>query len=145
MHEKKTTASALVHGVALCLFFAACADGRVEIPPQAFAAGGWSLDAQFMDVMGSPYLLAHGLGVPVADATATASVPAAGAYRVWARTRNWAPGSPGRFRIVVNGKPLEKTFGAGKDVWDWEDGGVVERSAGTVTVALHDLTGRCGI
>ena len=141
MHEKKTTASALVHGVALCLLFAACADGRVEIPPQAFAAGGWSLDAQFMDVMGSPYLLAHGLGVPVADATATASVPAAGAYRVWARTRNWAPGSPGRFRIVVNGKPLEKTFGAGKDVWDWEDGGVVELSAGTVTVALHDLTG----
>ena len=59
MHEKKTTASALVQGVALCLFFAACADGRVEIPPQAFAAGGWSLDAQFMDVMGSPYLLAH--------------------------------------------------------------------------------------
>ena len=68
MHEKKTTASALVHGMALCLFFAACADGRVEIPPQAFAAGGWSLDAQFMDVMGSPYLLAHGLGVPVRTA-----------------------------------------------------------------------------
>ena len=32
--------------------------------------GGWELDQQSMDVMGSPYLLAHGLGVPVADAVA---------------------------------------------------------------------------
>jgi len=30
--------------------------------------GGWVRDAQFMDEMGSPYLLAHGLGVPVEDA-----------------------------------------------------------------------------
>jgi hypothetical protein len=27
--------------------------------------GGWELDQQSMDQMGSPYLLAHGLGVPV--------------------------------------------------------------------------------
>ena len=60
-----------------------CGEGtRVEIPAQAFNAGGWSLDTQFMDVMGSPYLLAHGLGGPVEDATATASVPTAGTYRV---------------------------------------------------------------
>ena len=31
--------------------------------------GGWSLDTQFETEMGSPYLLAHGLGRPVADAT----------------------------------------------------------------------------
>ena len=30
--------------------------------------GGWVVDQQFMDQMGSPYLLAHGLGVPVPDA-----------------------------------------------------------------------------
>ena len=127
--------------IAMVFFgFTACA-ATVPVPPQAFDAGGWSLDAQFMDVMGSPYLLAHGLGVPVADATATASVPTAGTYRVWARTRNWAPGSPGRFRIAVNGKTLDKTFGAEKDVWDWEDGGVVELASGRVTVALRDLTG----
>jgi hypothetical protein len=114
---------------------------RVEIPPQGFDAGGWSLDAQFMDVMGSPYLLAHGLGVPVEDATATVAVPVTGRYRVWARTRNWAPGSPGRFRIAVNGRFLDKVFGAGRDVWDWEDGGTVELDAGRVTVALRDLTG----
>ena len=31
--------------------------------------GGWVLDQQFMDQMGSPYLMAHGMGIPVADAT----------------------------------------------------------------------------
>jgi len=30
--------------------------------------GGWSGDQQFVEQMGSPYLLAHGLGEPVADA-----------------------------------------------------------------------------
>jgi len=27
--------------------------------------GGWVLDQQFMDLMGSPFLLAHGMGVRV--------------------------------------------------------------------------------
>ena len=36
--------------------------------------GGWDLDQQSMDQMGSPYLLAHGLGVPVHDAVNAASV-----------------------------------------------------------------------
>lgn len=31
--------------------------------------GGWILDSQFETQMGSPYLMAHGLGRPVADAT----------------------------------------------------------------------------
>ena len=33
--------------------------------------GGWVNDTQFMDQMGSPYLLAHGMGKPVADAKTT--------------------------------------------------------------------------
>ena len=36
--------------------------------------GGWVNDTQFMDQMGSPYLLAHGLGRPVADAKMSFSV-----------------------------------------------------------------------
>jgi hypothetical protein len=33
--------------------------------------GGWVVDQQFMDLMGSPYLMAHGMGVPIADAVTT--------------------------------------------------------------------------
>ncbi|MHC4505005.1 MAG: FAD-dependent oxidoreductase [Planctomycetota bacterium] len=108
--------------------------------------GGWVLDQQFMDQMGSPFLLAHGLGVPVEDATKVVDVPEAGSYRVWVRTRDWvapwkAPGAPGRFQVLVDGKPLEVTFGTGGAEWHWQDGGTVELSAGKATLALHDLTG----
>ena len=38
------------------------------IEAEAFEdVGGWVNDQQFMDLMGSPYLLAHGIGVPVED------------------------------------------------------------------------------
>src|SRR5512146_121400 len=37
--------------------------------------GGWVVDQQFMDQMGSPFLLAHGLGVPVKPATTTITIP----------------------------------------------------------------------
>ena len=65
------------------------------------SSGGWVLDQQFMDQMGSPFLLAHGLGEPVADASTTVDVPAAGTYHVWVRTRDWvatwdAPGASSR-------------------------------------------------
>ena len=38
------------------------------------SCGGWVVDTQAMDVMGSPYVLAHGLGEPVARAR-TAPAP----------------------------------------------------------------------
>ena len=57
--------------------FDVCA-ARVEVYANSFREGGWKIDVQFMDVMGSPYLIAHGLGSPVADAVAMARVPAAG-------------------------------------------------------------------
>ncbi|MFA7003913.1 MAG: pyridine nucleotide-disulfide oxidoreductase, partial [Verrucomicrobiia bacterium] len=40
--------------------------------------GGWTVDQQAMDVMGSPYLLAHGLGTPVADAVMKIKVAVSG-------------------------------------------------------------------
>ena len=49
--------------------------------------GGWVLDNQSMGQMGSPYLLAHGLGVPVENASTVIQVRKAGKYRVWVRTR----------------------------------------------------------
>lgn len=46
------------------------------VEAEAFAhKGGWVVDQQFMDMMGSPYLLAHGMGVPVDDAKTTCRFP----------------------------------------------------------------------
>jgi hypothetical protein len=108
--------------------------------------GGWSLDTQFIVGMGSPYLLAHGMGKPVADATTRVNIPKAGSYGVWARTKDWvapwkAPGTPGRFQLVINGKPLPVDFGTRGAEWHWQGGGTVELPAGEITLALHDLTG----
>ena len=107
--------------------------------------GGWVVDQQFMDQMGSPYLLAHGLGEPVRDAETTVQFPAAGTYHMWVRTRDWvapwkAPGAPGRFKVLVNGKPLGTTFGTEGAEWHWQDGGTVKVGR-EATLALHDLTG----
>lgn len=37
--------------------------------------------------MGAPYLLAYGLGTPVADATTVIDAPADGEYTVWVRAK----------------------------------------------------------
>ena len=145
---------ALLGGIALFWLYPpapASGDGRapetVLLEAEGFAArGGWVIDQQAMDVMGSPYLLAHGLGVPVADAVTAAEMPAAGQYRVWVRTRDWvapwkAPGAPGRFQVLIDARPLATTFGTEGARWHWQDGGTVELPAGKVTVTLHDLTG----
>ncbi len=122
-------------------------DGIVLIEAEQFGRlGGWVNDQQFMDQMGSPFLLAHGLGVPVADATTTVKLPSPGTYRVWVRTRDWvatwkAPGAPGRFKLAVDGEPLAVTFGTEGAKWHWQDGGTVELAGATATLALHDLTG----
>ena len=107
--------------------------------------GGWVNDAQFMDVMGSPFLLAHGMGKPVADATVEVKVPASGLYNVYAYTRNWtAPWSQhaaGTFQVLVNGTALPNELGTGSGDWRWQSAGAIRLEAGTARIALHDLTG----
>lgn len=110
------------------------------------AAGGWKLDTQFIDEMGSPYMLAHGLGRPVQDAVTKVKLPSPGTYHVFVRTKDWvarwgAKGSPGRFQLVINGKPLSETFGTKGAEWAWQDGGTVEISSTDTELSLHDLTG----
>lgn len=125
---------------------AARADTPVLLEAEQFATlGGWDLDQQSMEQMGSPYLLAHGLGVPVADAVTTARFPKAGEYRVWVRTRDWvapwkAPGAPGKFQLLIDGRPLPTVFGTEGAAWHWQEGGSVTVS-GSARIALHDLTG----
>jgi hypothetical protein len=69
----------------------------------------------FYALIGSRYLMAHGIGHPVADAGTEVDIPAAGRWTLWARTRNWnavwTHGAPGRFRVLVNGTPLESELG----------------------------------
>lgn len=109
--------------------------------------GGWKLDTQFIQQMGSPYLLAHGLGKPVEDATTTVEFPEAGTYHVFVRTFDWverweAEGDPGRFHVTVNGQRLEPTFGTTGADWGWHEGGTVEiTDPKSVSIALNDLTG----
>ena len=138
---KRKMSSLVVAVSAVALFLSPAIAARVDVYPQSFDAGGWGLDVQFMDVMGSPYLIAHGLGVRVLDAKARVAFPQKGEYRVWVRANNWADGAPGRFRVLVDGRPLAKEFGAGPREWTWEDGGVVRIGGETATVALEDLTG----
>ena len=108
--------------------------------------GGWAVDQQFMDLMGSPYLIAHGMGVPVADAETTATVPEDGRYRVWVRTYNWtAPWTdakgPGRFRVGVGRRYKTPELGCTGDRWQWQDGGVVKLKKGAQRITLTDKTG----
>jgi len=117
--------------------------------------GGWVNDSQFMDQMGSPFLMAHGIGKPVKDAVTTVELHSTGEYRVWVRTRDWvapwktpetpetkrANGTPGIFKLVVNGKELKTTFGDEGADWHWQDGGLVKLESGSVELKLHDLTG----
>lgn len=109
-------------------------------------AGGWKIDQQFMDIMGSPYLIAHGMGQPVADASTDFRASAAGYYHAYVRTYNWtSPWSgrkgPGKFQLAVNGTVLSKVLGEGEPSWQWTYVGKVKVKSGINTVRLKDLTG----
>jgi hypothetical protein len=101
-----------------------------------------ALDSQFEIQMGSPYLLAHGLGRPVADARTVISVSEPGRYNVWVRAKDWVPSHhPGRFTLTVEGTTLSKELGASGRDWSWEKAGAVAPLAGDTELVLGDLTG----
>ena len=104
--------------------------------------GGWVIDQQFLDVMGSPYLLAHGLGTPVESARTQYTFAEGGTYHVWVRAKDWVPSHhPGRFKVLINGKALPVEFGANGEDWNWQQCGSVAIDKGPVTIELKDLTG----
>jgi hypothetical protein len=125
---------------------AAITDASILVEAASFAKpGGWQIDTQHYQQMGGCYLLAHGLGKPVANAKTTVTFPQSGTWHVWVRTRNWCPGdwlAPGRFRLRVNGTRLGVEFGGEEERWHWQRGGTVAITApGPVAVELEDLTG----
>lgn len=108
--------------------------------------GGWVLDTQFIPNIGSAYLLAHGLGRPVADAETNVIFPRIGKYHVWVLTRDWI--SPwkegaacGLFEVHVNGIPLTNIFGNEGLEWHWQYGGEIKIIDKEASITLHDLTG----
>ncbi len=70
-----------------------CFAADLLVEAESFAErGGWKLDTQFITEMGSPYLLSHGLGTPVKDASTEVTFPSSGEYRVFARTKAHSKG-----------------------------------------------------
>jgi hypothetical protein len=125
------------------LFFSGC-QKNLFIECESFDnKGGWVVDPQFVEQMGSPYLMAHGMGEPVENASTTIQVPANATYHVWARTKDWAPGpweSPGQFNLLLDGKILSKTVG--KLVgWGWNYAGKIKLKGGAALLELDDLSG----
>ncbi|MEM9366526.1 MAG: FAD-dependent oxidoreductase [Planctomycetota bacterium] len=130
--------------------FATCPSlrgGEVFVEAESFDTyGGWKLDTQFIQTMGSPYLLAHGLGEPVEAAKTQIEIPEAGTYRVWVRTFDWvarwdARPSPGRFKIRIGDQELDTEFGTQGKRWSWHDGGTIELQQGDASLSLMDQTG----
>lgn len=137
----------ILFGLTTCLISVAQSPSAVLVETESFAdRGGWFIDQQSMDVMGSPYLIAHGMGTPVKDAKTVLTFPEKGNYKVFVRTRNWtAPWTnqeaAGKFEVLINGQALPITFGAQGQDWTWIDGGKVKIKDTKVRLALHDLTG----
>ena len=108
--------------------------------------GGWVVDQQAMQQMGSAYVMAHGMGVPVADATTRITLPTAGRWHAWVRTRDWAAvwgrgSAPGLFRLKLDDTYFEHTLGNNGTEWAWQYAGAVETACPEVKLSLCDLTG----
>ncbi|MCP4312795.1 MAG: FAD-dependent oxidoreductase [Bacteroidetes bacterium] len=132
-------------GILMCQL-ATTKSNSVLVETESFKnKGGWLIDQQSMDVMGSPYLIAHGMGTPVADASTSVTLPGTGTYRVFVRTRNWtAPWSDraaGRFQVLVDGEVIGQEFGIRSRDWAWVEGGTIKVRSSQLEVSLHDLTG----
>jgi len=108
--------------------------------------GKWSNDPQHIDIMGSPYLLATGVGKLVDDSVTELTIPEDGIYTLWVRCRDWFPShSPGQFQVLINDKASPVAFGkADNDAWQWIKGGSFELEKGTAELRLRDNTGWWG-
>lgn len=136
-----------VLGISLLLSAFVAGGESLLLEAESFSdPGGWKADSQFIDEMGSTYMLAHGLGEPVADAVTEVEFPGKGKYHVFARCYNWTSPwyrgkGPGGFRVLVDGKPLPETLGEKGDSWEWQYAGVADIESSKTRISLSDLTG----
>ena len=133
---------------AALLLIASCSHpNELLLEAEAFSdPGGWVTDQQAVDVLGSPYLLAHGYGRPVQDAVTTVDLEA-GTYHVYVRTYNWtAPWhegeGPGRFALVADGDTLSSSLGVSGRRWEWQEASSFKHERGPCEVRLVDLGGK---
>lgn len=117
--------------------------------------GDWTVEQQFVLQMGSSYLLAHGIGCPLAnDAVTSFEVAQEGDYNLLVRTKNWTAfwsegKTPGIFQVKIDDQADAAEFGIGCDgatraeraAWYWQKGGTYHLAKGTHKIALHDLAG----
>ena len=120
---------------------------HVFLEAESFSdTGGWVIDTQSVETMGSPYLMAHGCGTPVKDASTQINIPQSGMWHVWARTRNWTKvwkrgHSGGVFNIAIDGKKLPSVLGTGSEYWAWQKAGTIKLASGCHKLFLQDLSG----
>ncbi|MBE6695362.1 MAG: FAD-dependent oxidoreductase [Ruminococcaceae bacterium] len=108
--------------------------------------GGWVVDTASSESIGSAYIMAHGMGIPVDDAYGEINIPSDGEYYVWALTRDWTAewsvAEPlGKFIIKLDGNDLSNILGTNGSEWAWQLAGKLFLDQGKHTLALHDLTG----
>lgn len=136
-----------IYLISIPLLLGSAQGASLLVEAEQFAdQGGWKVDTQFIESMGSPYLIAHGMGTPVKDATTSVSIPENGDYRIWVRSLDWSErlgreGGAGRFTLAIDGKPLGGELGRGAPKWEWELVGSKGLKTGTVTLSLQDQSG----
>jgi len=145
MRNKRLILCILASGLA-CLTVSGRENVRLLEAESFSNPGGWVLCNQYLDQMGSPYLMAHGIGAPVEDAQSTISIPESGNWHIYVRTYNWtapwtAAEGPGKFRIKINGTFADTVLGCTGKCWEWQYAGVVKLRKGINEVALVDLCG----
>jgi len=120
---------------------------RIFLETEMFdSLGGWIVETQCREAMGSFWIFAHGCGRPVADASTAFTTEKPAEWHIFVRTRDWTAvwkrGTPaGRFNILFDGVPQNAELGTNGPEWGWQSAGSVRLEAGTHNVALHDLTG----
>jgi len=131
---------------ALCFCLISCSIFSQDILIEAESfdnPGGWVIDPQFVEQMGSPYLMAHGMGEPVQNASTVVNFLETRDYHIWVRTMNWVPGeweAPGRFQLKVGETTFEKVLGK-RSSWGWEYVGEIQIKVDSEKIELIDLTG----
>ena len=127
-------------------FAAASPSDRILVETEDFdCRGGWVIDHEAFGKIHSAYIMAHGLGHPVADATTLFKAEKPGRYHVWVSTYNWT--SPwysgkgaGAFEMLVNGVKTGEDLGTVGDKWMWQYAGEADLKA-LNTLVIRDLTG----